>query len=160
MKYRTLNNDELEELETEFIRFLASNQITANDWEVLKRDEPEKVNRLIELFSDIVFDKVLAEVDYLEWKMSQDLRTFKFYEAHIEMVGVRVVGNTQLDFTASSTPEQMLQQMQLSGAQLQLYTGERDYKKSRNQEVFELMEKGALISKDGMMFKTLKSLRK
>ncbi len=159
MKYRALSKDELAELETEFIRFLATNQVTAADWEKLKQESPDKVNRLIELFSDIVFDKILADINYLEWKMEQDLRTFQFHESHIEMVGVRVIGNTELNFTASHSPEQMLQQMQLSGAQLQLYTGERSYQKTRKEEIFDLMEQGALISKDGMMFKTLKSLR-
>ena len=42
MKYRRLNESELKDLEQDFIRFLASNQITASDWEKLKGEETEK----------------------------------------------------------------------------------------------------------------------
>ncbi len=159
MKYRALNQEELEELEKEFVRFLAAQQITASDWERLKENELQKVNELIGLFSDIVFDKILGDVEYLEWKMPQDLRTFQFHEEKIEMIGVRVVGRTQLDFTKNNNSEQMLQQMQLSGADLQLYAAERPYRKEKKLETFDLLEKGALISKQGDMFKLLKSLR-
>ncbi len=159
MKYRALNKEELDELEKEFVRFLAVQQVTVSDWERWKEDAPHKVNELVELFSDIVFDKILGDVEYLEWKMPQDLRTFQFFEEKIEMVGVRVVGRTQLDFTKNNNAEQMLQQMQLSGADLQLYAAERPYRKEKKMEMFDLLEKGALISKQGDMFKLLKSLK-
>ncbi|NJK83988.1 MAG: hypothetical protein HC912_09450 [Saprospiraceae bacterium] len=158
MKYRALHKEELEELEKEFVRFLAVHQLTASDWERLKENEPQRVNHFIELFSDIVFDKILGEVQYLEWKMPQDLRTFQFHEDKIDLIGVRIVGQTQLDFTKNSTAEQMLQQMQLSGADLQLYAASRAYRKEKKMEIFDLLEQGALISKQGEMFQLLKSL--
>ena len=33
MKYRRLTNEELAELEKEFVRFLVSNTVTSEDWE-------------------------------------------------------------------------------------------------------------------------------
>ena len=53
----------------------------------------------------------------------------------------------------------MLQQIQLSGAQLKLYTAEKPYSRGRDMEIFEMMENGALISKDGSLFKTLEGLK-
>ena len=160
MKYRRLTNDELAELEQEFVRFLAANTITADEWERLKEEGPEKVEQLIGLFSDIVFDKTLSKAEYLEHKTPQDLKTFHFQESKVVMNGLRVEGPSNLDFTNDVPPEQMLGQLKLSGARLQLYTAEKPYRKLREQEMFDMMERGALISRDGALFKVLEGLKK
>ncbi len=160
MKYRRLTQEELQELQSEFVTFLASNQITAEDWEKIKQNNPERVESLIGLFSDIVFDKILKQVEYLELKAAKDMRLFQFLEDKIEMVGLRIEGESNLDFTQNLEPATMVQLLQQSGAKLQLYAGERTYRKERNVEAFELMQQGALISKDGALFKSLKSLKK
>ena len=158
MKYRRLTKEELQELEREFVRFLASNSITAPEWEKLKIEEPEKADGLIDIFSDIVFEQTLKKVRYLELKMPKDLRTFYCLEHKIHMIGILIDGDSTLDFTQNLSPEQMTAQLQLSGAQLKLYQGEKTYQKDREQELFELMQMGALISKDGGMYKTLMQL--
>ncbi|NRA49043.1 MAG: hypothetical protein HRU12_07900 [Phaeodactylibacter sp.] len=159
MKYRRLRNDELQELEKEFINFLAANQVTADDWEKIKTAEPEKADGLIEIFSDMVFDRVLEDVEYLEHKTPHDLRAFRFGEEQAEMNGLKVEGNTALDLTQQQNPQQMLQQLQLTGAKLKLYTAEKKYTTSKRMEIFHLMENGALISRDGALFKSLESLK-
>ncbi|MEM8526773.1 MAG: DUF6495 family protein [Bacteroidota bacterium] len=162
MKYRRLTQDELEELEPEFVTFLASNSITAPDWEKIKLAYPERVERLIEMFSDVVFDKILGKIKYMERKKPRDLRTYKFIDDRILLIGLVNNGNedgkTELDFTSNDTPEEMLLKMRRSNSEIRLYTAERKYRKDRRLEAFELMEDGALISKDGAMYKTLKSL--
>ncbi|MCO6479267.1 MAG: hypothetical protein J5I94_21710 [Phaeodactylibacter sp.] len=159
MKYRRLRQDELESLEKEFIRFLAANQVTADEWEKLKAEEPEKAEKLIGIFSDIVFEKVLSDVEYLEYKTPKDIKTFRFEEGRIVMNGLLVEGQSSFDFTLEQSPQQMLQQIQLTGARLKLYTAEKAYSRGRDMEIFEMMENGALISKDGSLFKTLEGLK-
>ena len=66
MKYRRLDLAELKTLEKDFVRFLASNHITADDWVKLKKENPEKVERLLDVFSDIVWSKTLSQIQYLE----------------------------------------------------------------------------------------------
>ncbi|MCB9293976.1 MAG: hypothetical protein H6559_12785 [Lewinellaceae bacterium] len=159
MKYRRLRQDEMESLEKEFVRFLASNQVTADEWEKLKAEEPEKTEKLIGIFSDIVFEKVIGDVQYLEFKTPKDVKTFHFQEDRIVMNGLLVEGNTSFDFTQQQSPQQMLQQIQLAGARLKLYTAEKAYSRSRDMEIFEMMENGALISRDGSLFRTLEGLK-
>lgn len=159
MKYRRLRQDELESLEKEFVRFLASNQVTADEWEKLKAEEPDKAEKLIGIFSDIVFEKVIGDVQYLEYKTPKDVKTFHFLEDRIVMNGLLVEGNTSFDFTQQQSPQQMLQQIQLAGARLKLYTAEKAYSRSRDMEIFEMMENGALISRDGSLFRTLEGLK-
>lgn len=155
MKYRRLRNDELEEMEKEFVTFLASNSVPSDDWEKLKNEQPEKAEQLIDLFSDIVFDKVLENVEYLEYKAPKDMKTFHFGPEKAIMLGVRVEGESRVDFTKNESPEQMSGQMLMSGAKLKMYRAEKVYQKERKLEIFDLMESGALISRDGAMYKTL-----
>ena len=159
MKYRRLSKAELASLEAEFIRFLASNTVTAQDWEKIKTETPEKAEGLIDIFSDLVFENTLKKVQYLELKQPKDIRTFHCQEDKISMIGLLIEGNTQLDLTQNLAPEQMISMLQLSGAELKMYSGERAYQKEREVELFELMEQGALISRDGHLFKTLQGLK-
>lgn len=159
MKYRRLTEAELDEVEPQFIRFLASNQITADDWQKLKTESPDKVERLIEIFSDIVFDKVLEDVEFLEFKTPHDLKAFRFFEDKAVMNGMKVEGETEVDLTEQLNPQQLSQQLQLTGAKLKLYTAEKVYKESRKTEIFKLMEGGALISRSGTLFKSLEKMK-
>ena len=159
MKYRRLRTDELQELEKEFINFLAANQVTASDWEKIKREENDKADRLIEIFSDTVFDKVLEDVEYLEHKTPHDLKAFHFSEAQVAMNGLKIEGESSVDLTQQQDPKEMQQQLQRTGAKLKLYTAEKKYADSKKMEIFQLMESGALISRDGALFKSLEALK-
>jgi hypothetical protein len=160
MKYRILSIDELQELEKEFITFLSAQSITSDLWEEMKAKQADRAQLLIEQFSDIVFEKVISNIEYLEQKSKREIRLFHCLPEKIKMLGLVIQGDTQLDFTQNMSPEQMMQHLQLSGAGLKMYQGERAYKKQREIELFELMEQGALISKDGALYKTLESLSK
>lgn len=159
MTYRRLTREELEELKPEFIRFLAANSITAPDWEKLKIESPARADEILVLFSDIVFERILQKVEYLEYRSPRDIKTFHCMEDRIYLLGVRVEGDTSLDFTQNLSPQQMMQHMQLSKASLQLYSGEKKYTRKREEELFDLMESGALIAKDGGMYKVLEQLK-
>ncbi|MCB0639562.1 MAG: hypothetical protein KDC54_23210 [Lewinella sp.] len=160
MKFRRLQADELQELEAEFIRFLAANTVTGDDWEKLKRDTPDKADGLVDIFSDIVFEKIIKDTEYLEFRTARDIKTFHCLAEKIVLNGLRVQGETALDFTQEDlTPASMGQLLRQSGAHLQLYTAEKAYHPSREQEVFRMLENGALISKDGFLFKTLEGLK-
>lgn len=159
MKYRSLHIDELQEMESEFIQFLALLSITSADWERMKVADPVRVQHIIEDFSETVFDRVLQRVDYLEFRSTHTLRTFYFGEEKAFMLGLLVEGESPLNFTQNQTPEEMLAAIQMGNAQLSLQQAEKKYQKSRQEEIFHLMESGARISKDGELYKLLDSLR-
>ncbi|NET39852.1 MAG: hypothetical protein F6K19_49185 [Cyanothece sp. SIO1E1] len=158
MKYRRLHIDELQGLEKDFINFLAANSVTSDDWEKLKNESQEKAEKMIEIFSDMIFEQTLQKVDYLEQKSAREIRTYHCGPDKISMIGILVEGETSLDFRQNLDPQQMMAQLGLSGAQLKLFKGEKTYKKERNLELFDLMERGALISRDGHLYKTLAQL--
>lgn len=94
MQYRRLTGDELQELEKEFVRFLAANGLPAEAWENLKQTNPERVEELIEQFSDIVFEKVLADVQHLEWRKPREVLALHFTPDTIRVNGIFVEGET------------------------------------------------------------------
>ena len=76
VKYRRLSIEELEELEKEFIQFLAVNGIDAAKWQDLKQNQIEEANEFIDSFSDLVFGKSLEGVQYIEHRTASDYKIF------------------------------------------------------------------------------------
>ncbi len=160
MKYRRLTLDELKELENEFVRFLASNTITSDDWVSLKTTNPEKAETLIEMFSDIVFEKVIEKVAFLEHRNAKDLMLFECLADQIKLIGVKIVGTDSISFAENQTAEQMTALFQSApNGSLKMYSAEKPYKNNnRSQELFKMMENGSLIS-DGQLYKTLLKMK-
>lgn len=159
MKYRILTKEELEELESEFITFLVTNGIPAEDWVLIKENEPEKSQRLIEIFSDVVFDKILSNVHYLEHRQKDIIRIFRFGEEKVTMNGIRVEGKSAIDFTKNQDTGTLVQLFKLSAGKLKIFTAEKPYKKDRLQEIFDLMQSGAQILKNDRLFHTIEQLK-
>ena len=98
MTYRRLTNDELAELETAFIRFLALNGIPADDWVKIKGEDKARTEQLIESFSDVVFHETLTKLKFLDFKTKNEIRTFHCGPDKIVLRGLLVEGKTELDF--------------------------------------------------------------
>ncbi len=157
MKYRRLTNQELKEIETAFVRFLASNSVTADDWVKIKTTDTQKAENLIALFSDIVFDSTLEKVEYLEFKTKNDIKLFHCLKDKMVLRGMFIEGESLVDFTKDQTAEEIMRSIQSCGASVKIFKAEKEYKKERKRELFEMMEGGCLIS-NGMLFKTLEGL--
>jgi hypothetical protein len=158
MKYRKLTKQELETLESEFIRFLASNTVTASDWEKIKKESPEKAEHLIEMFSDIVIGQTLERITYLDLKHPKDIRSFYCKKDKIYMKGIFIDGATDKVFDTDEIPEKMFSNIQNTDVELKVFKAEREYQETREMELFRLMEQGALISKDGHLYNLLSKL--
>jgi hypothetical protein len=66
MKYTRLTKEQFEELHQEFINFLATQSITADEWKTLKTEKPEVAEQELDIFSDLIWEGVLNKVKYLE----------------------------------------------------------------------------------------------
>ncbi len=157
MKYRRLNTKELEMLEAKFIQFLAANTVTGPDWEKTKKENPEKAEGLIEIFSDLVFDDTLEKVEYLQHRTATELRCFHCQSDLIIMMGMIAKDTIGFDFRHNNNPNDMMAAVKSSGGTIQFFSAEKKYKGDRKQELFRMMENGCLISK-GEIFKALKQV--
>lgn len=159
MKYSRLSNTELKELEKDFIQFLAANHVTADDWVKLKEKNSERVEDLIGVFSDIIYEKTLTKLEYLEFKTPYDIKTFHCQSDKMVLMGIAISTESGVDFTKNDSPQEMMQILKKSEAEIQIYTAEKGYNGERETELFQMLQSGCLISKDGNLFKTLQQLK-
>ena len=80
MKYARLTKEQFEELHQEFINFLATQSITADEWEDIKTNKPNVAEQELDTFSDLVWFGVLGKVEYLEHISPQQIHLFQCNE--------------------------------------------------------------------------------
>ncbi len=153
MKYRRLTDEELKELEKEFIEFLVTNTITANDWEKIKNENPENAHTLIEMFSDVVMEKVLSNIKYLEHREEKNLMLFEFQKEEIVLIGIHVAPHVNVDLREQSSIQSLIDNG-IEDESISIFKTLKPYEKSREEEIFQMTENNCLVS-DGVLFYAL-----
>lgn len=154
MKYKRLSTEELGHLEKEFVSFLAHAQITAQDWENMKLNENNKANELIDVFSDVVYDKVLKKINFLEYRDAKTLNIFKFNDTDIELAGIRIKPPSEIDLTKTENFNVIK-----DFAGVNIVYSQKKYSKEKEIEIFEMLESGCLIT-DEKLFNLLQGIKK
>ena len=154
MKYKRLNIEELKALEKEFVSFLASAQITGADWEKMKKEETTQAEELIDVFSDLVYEKVMSKINYLEYRDQKSMNIFHCMIDKIVLVGLRVKENSTFDLTAEDVFSQWNESTLKA---VNVIKTEKKYVKERGEEVFELLQNGCFIT-DDKLYKLISKL--
>ena len=154
MKYKRLGADELDALEKEFITFLSSAQITGSDWEKMKTNESGKAEELIAVFSDLVYEKVMGKINYLEFRNKKELNIFHFEKDKISLAGLRVKDNSQIDLLAEAVFKDWNEK---NADEITVLRTEKFYVKERGVEIFEMLEEGCYIT-DDKLFKVISGI--
>ncbi|MEP0367479.1 MAG: DUF6495 family protein [Cyclobacteriaceae bacterium] len=149
-KYRTLTTEELHELEKEFVDFLVVNGITADQWVKIKEEDKPAAEDMIVLFSDVVMEGVLRNIQYLEIRARDDIKTFQCLAEKIVLVGLRA-NNPDVNFLDDVFLQTALQSPPKG---IEVYTTYKAYKEDRQQELFRMIQSGCQVS-DGKLFKAL-----
>ncbi|MEY4904965.1 MAG: hypothetical protein RLZZ292_2780 [Bacteroidota bacterium] len=153
MKYRLLSLEELAGLEPDFIRFLSSQSIPGSDWEKIKIQQAQRRDELLSLFSDLVLERALNNIEYIEFRSPNDIKTF-FYDKETAYLQGITIENEAIDFTKSIDIQAVLKNKK---NKIHTYSLSKPYLKERNVELFTLLQQGALVS-DGVLYKVLKNL--
>lgn len=154
MKFERLTKEQFEELHQEFINFLATQSITAEEWEQLKKEKPEVAEQELDVFSDLVWHGVLNRVEYLEHISSQHLYLFKCTERQMYLIALKITKD-KIDLTTNDG-FQWLRDNLLSD-DVELFNSKKAYTSERQQDIFELIKRGATITK-GELFKYFERL--
>lgn len=144
MKYARLTKEQFEELHQEFINFLATQSITAEEWKELRATKPEVVEQELDVFSDLVWEGVLNKVKYLEHISPRQLMLFHISETHMDLVGIKI-DNDQIDITTEYGYKWLQQNIQDDA--VSLFTSTKAIKGDRNKDIFVLIQQGAVITK-------------
>lgn len=149
--YRTLTLKELELFQQEFRKFLAINGIDADLWKQFKNESPEKVEALIESFSDVIYNSVLMKMEYVEFATPNDIKYFHYDKDKAHLIGLE---SNEVDFT---NPDEVLKAIEEKKVSIKIYKTSKAYSKKREEELFVMIKNGCQPS-DGKMFRLLKSL--
>lgn len=144
-KYRMLSLQELEELKEEFIEFLIVNGIAAEDWERMKSTQKEKSEIILELFSDAVLENVLRKINFIEHRTKNEIRIIQCLSESQVLVGIEVPQELGIDCTDPNSFNET-KEFNLQG--VKVFTTSKAYLKPREDEIFDLLESGGLITND------------
>jgi len=144
MKFRVLTHEELEPLKEDFIKFLSANTITGDDWGSIKKDKPREAETLLEMFCDIVWEKSLEKIIFLEHRDQKYLKVFRCGEEEIEMVGFSVMAKNAPSLLQDETFEKLGSgDLKFSELEAEFYTS-RKATKELLLEKFKMMEEGCI----------------
>jgi len=144
MKYKQFTKEQLEELHEEFAIFLASQQIEKNEWEEIKKNKPDVAEEELNIFSDLVWRKVLDNTNYIEHFSNNSLNLFKCSDYNMQRIVVKV-NKEGIDLLKKEDFNWFLDHS--DDRSIEYLKGQKKYDKERNLEIFDLIQKGGVISK-------------
>ncbi len=144
MKYARLTREQLEEMHQEFINFLATQSITAEEWKDIKANKPDVAEKEIDVFSDLIWEGVLNKVEYLEHFSKQQIFLFQITAATINLIAVKVE-NEAIDITTHEGYNWL--RSNLMNDAVNIYTSTKAISEDRNKDIFALIKQGSNITK-------------
>lgn len=144
-KYRYLSDEELSHLEEELKQFLIVNGVHGDEWALLNREEPAKALELVGLFSDQVMQRVYEKIEYLEKRERNSCLVFRMEAAEMTLIALQLSPDANPDADLS-TVESLHQTLIKHTNSLTYFTQKKAYLKSREQELHQLIEQGAVVS--------------
>lgn len=144
MKYERLTKEQFEELHQEFINFLATQSITAAEWKQIKEEKPHVAEEELDVFSDLVWEGVLKNVEYLENIAAQQMLLFHLTEKEMKLIAVKVM-NPEADLTTTEGFNWFKKNWQSDF--VEYMTASKAYSEDPLLDKFQLIREGGVITK-------------
>ena len=148
MKYSRLTKEQFEELHQEFINFLATQSITADEWINLKTNKPELAEMELDVFSDLIWEGALNKAEYIEHFAPQHMYLFHLDEDNMHAIIVNL--KNDVDITTKEGYTWLREN--LMDDNVEFLQADKDYTEDKNLDKFKMIEQGASITK-GDLFK-------
>lgn len=152
-KYRLLTRDELESMRDDFVKYLVLNGIDIDEWMRLKKEEPKKADKILDLFSDVVFERVLRRIEYVDLYTQRTIKAFKCEEDKMILIALETEDESY-DFTQ---PAGIQKARETPPADLKIYRTEKKYTDTRELEIYLMTTAGATASK-GKLYESLEHM--
>ncbi len=153
IQYRRLTGPELKELELEFKQFLIANGIYDLEWKKLNEESPEKAQDLVDLFSNVVLEKVLKKIEYIARRSPKNLDVFYFETEKAYLISLSTEGEN-IDFLNDNWNKLLVQHYQ----EVKYFKTDKIIK-NRPFEIFQLINNGCEII-DAKFYNLLNELSK
>ena len=145
MKYSRLKKRQFQELRNEFALYLASNSIDSDQWRDIKFKCIGKAEKILDLFSDIVWDRVISKANYLINVDSTHLFLFKSHNNSIESIVIKS-NHKSIDLKNDKSHSFILNN--LNSNKIEIFRSKKKLNKTQlNKEIHTLIIRGAYLSK-------------
>lgn len=144
MKFTRLSKEQFEELHQEFINFLATQSITAEEWKDIKTNKPEVAEQELDVFSDLVWEGVLTKAEYLENISPQHMYLFYLGESEIELIGLKLI-TKDVDLTTKEGFAWLRDNLMCDD--VEIFNAKKAYSNDKQLDKFALIQQGSVITK-------------
>jgi hypothetical protein len=156
MKYTRLTKEQLEALHEEFARFLATQSIDKKEWETIKAEKPAVAEQELDVFSDLIWENVLSQAQFLEHFSSNHVFLFQCFEEEMHSIIIKSI-HPSIDLLTKEGLEWLNQN--IFGDEVDIHLGKKKYEEDRNLAIFEMIQQGAQLS-EGKFYTQLNSIVK
>jgi len=144
MKYSRLTKEQFEELHKEFINFLATQSVTADEWTNLKANKPELAEIELDVFSDLIWQGVLNTIEYLEHISPQQMHLFYMLDETMNLIAIKLK-NKNTDLTTKEGFQWLRDN--LMSEDVEFYNANKAYTDDKLMDKFKLIQQGSNITK-------------
>lgn len=148
MKYKRLTKEQFEELHQEFSNFLATQSIDKSEWDQIKANKPEVAEQELDVFSDLIWEGVLTNAQYLEHFSKNHIFLFHCQEKLVQSIVLKAL-DPNVDFLQKEGLQWLSDNLFTDTVEIHL--GKKEYELERNPAMFDLIKQGAILS-DGQLY--------
>jgi hypothetical protein len=134
-KYRNLQIEELKALEPDFVNFLATQGVAAEDWKKWQEENHAKRDAYIALFSDFVFETLIGKTNFL---FLNEINCCRYVKVNTDKFQMIILSNK------GSVGIADVNNLDLSSQDIEIQKGEKVVGSDKKSEVFKLFEQGFL----------------
>jgi hypothetical protein len=148
MKYKRLTKEQFEALHQEFANFLASQSIDKKEWDEIKTNKPEVAEQELDVFSDLIWEGVLTNTQFLEHFSKNHIFLFHCQQEFIDSMVIKSLV-PEVDFLSKEGLQWLSEN--LFTETVEIHVGKKNYDAERNESIFDLITQGAILS-DGQLY--------
>ena len=154
MKYARLTKEQFDELNQEFITFLAAQTIDEAEWDTIKANQPEVAEQELDVFSDLIWEGVLSRAEYLEHFSKNHIFLFQCFDTYVESIVLKSLV-PETDFLTKEGLQWLSDNMFTDTIEMKV--GKKEFTEDRNSSIFELIQQGSFLS-DGQLYQQINSI--
>jgi Family of unknown function (DUF6495) len=148
MKYKRLTKEQFEALHQEFANFLASQSIDKKEWDEIKASKPEVAEQELDVFSDLIWEGVLTNAQFLEHFSKNHIFLFHCQPEFIDSMVIKSLV-PEIDFLTKEGLQWLGEN--LFTDVVEIHVGKKNYDLERKESIFDLITQGAILS-DGQLY--------
>lgn len=143
LKYRLLTEEEQDHLKQDFIHYLASNSITGEDWDTIKANKPQEAQKHFAIFSDMVMDGALQNIQYIELKKEDSIQLMQCFSDKAVIIQLDIAPEMDFSFSKKENLEAIANgSIGLDSLNPTIFSSSLNYPKERNLFIFSMLNQG------------------